>query len=97
MYNALFSDSPTRRNVAMRMRPTRAGSRRMGSPQPLEATTSLSQIVCAALTEICWPTIARASVVNGSPRRTMWMPGWSATSRAMTASRSVSERVASSQ
>ena len=29
------------------------------------ATTTRSQIVCAALTEICWPTIARASVVNG--------------------------------
>ena len=29
----------------------------------------------AALTEICWPTIARASVVNGSLRRRRWMSG----------------------
>ena len=39
------------------------------------ATTKRSQIVCAALTEICWPTIARASVVNGSPRRCRWTSG----------------------
>ena len=26
---------------------------------------------CAAFTEICWPQMARASVMNGSPRRTM--------------------------
>ena len=32
------------------------------------------QIVCAALTEICWPTIARDSVVNASPRRVRWTP-----------------------
>ena len=37
--------------------------------------TKRRQIDSAALTEICWPTIARASVVNGSWRRRRWMSG----------------------
>ena len=44
MYSALFSDRPTRRSVVMRVRPTRAGSRWIGSPLPLVAATSRSQI-----------------------------------------------------
>jgi hypothetical protein len=42
---------------------------------PPLAATNRSQIACAAFTEICWPTIARARVVNGSERRVRWMPG----------------------
>ena len=37
--------------------------------------TSRRQIASAALTEICWPTIARHSAVNASLRRVMCRPG----------------------
>ena len=50
--------------------------RRARAPRPAQqarrtgrrpARRSVSQTACAALTEICWPTIERASVVNASP------------------------------
>jgi len=36
------------------------------------SVTTRAQMLAAALTDICWPTIERARVKNGSPR------GWSA-------------------
>ena len=48
------------------------------APAPVVATTTRSQIVCAALTEICWPTIARASVVNGVAAAREVKPGMAA-------------------
>ena len=36
---------------------------------------NLFHTLCAAFTEICWPTMARASVWKGSPRGTRWTRG----------------------
>src|SRR5581483_4003502 len=62
MYSVLRSDSPQARNC---------GRGRASTPcgviSPTQATRRFHTL-CAALTEICWPTMARASVKNGSPR-----------------------------
>ena len=68
----------------------RGPGRAVRAGPPSQAFSTRSQIVCAALTEICCPTIARASVVNGSPRRVAWRPGNSAISFASTRSRAAS-------
>ena len=51
----------------------------------------------AAFTEICWPTMERASVLNGSPRRASAMRGWARMIAASTASRRTSARLARCQ
>ena len=64
MYSALRSESPHAR------RPARGGAKHASAGViRRHAAARRFQTLCAALTEICWPTIERASVVNGSPRR----------------------------
>src|SRR5439155_1572029 len=98
-YSALRCDRPQARSAARSAPATRAGARR-GNPrgaQSLTQATKRRQIESAALTEICWATMARASVVNGSLRRTRWMPGYARTSRLNTRSRRARAWAASSQ
>src|SRR5688572_23294667 len=56
-----------------------------------------SHTLCAALTEICCPQIARASVMNASPRRIMNTLGWRFMMAAITGSLRASARLARSQ
>src|SRR5688572_3216657 len=56
-----------------------------------------SHTLCAALTEICWPTIARASVRKGSPRRARKIRGCARMMSPITGSRRASARLARSQ
>src|SRR5512132_1498475 len=58
---------------------------------------NLFHTLCAALTEICCPTMARARVRNGSPRGTRWTRGWRRMIAAITGSRRASARLALSQ
>src|SRR5258706_3420303 len=53
--------------------------------------------LCAALVEICWPTMARASVRNGSPRGTRYTAGWRLMIAAMMGSQRQRARFARSQ
>ena len=62
MYSVLRSDRPQARS-SVRFRASTAS----GVISPRHRQTR-SQTLCAAFTEICWPQIARASVMNGSPR-----------------------------
>src|SRR6185295_2523368 len=55
------------------------------------------QTLCAALTEICWPQIALARVMNGSPRRVMNTFGCPRMIAPRTGSRRARERFARSQ
>src|SRR5258705_3278050 len=50
--------------------------------------------LCAAFTEICWPQMARESVMNASPRRIMNTLGWRFMIAAITGSRFASARLA---
>jgi hypothetical protein len=61
-YSTLRTDKPAARMSSTFNRRTLAGVMRRGS------LTNRSQTVWAALTEICWPTMLRASVTNASPR-----------------------------
>ena len=62
-----------------------------------QQTTKRFHTAWAALTEICWPQIARARVMNASPRRTMNTFGCARMIAAITGSRRASERRARSQ
>ena len=64
---------------------------------PAVRATKRSQIVCAALVEICWPTIARARVVKASPRLSRRPSAKRAISFFITRSRRERWRQASSQ
>ncbi len=65
-YSTLRADRPAARMCGASSASTAFGaSRREG---PAVSATKRSQTACAALTEICWPTIERASVVKASPR-----------------------------
>jgi hypothetical protein len=65
MYSVLRSESPqARSSVLFRSRTF------SGVTAPQHATTRFHTL-CAAFTEICWPQIARARVMNGSPRTVM--------------------------
>ena len=77
-YIALRSEYPMPRIASAGSAATRAGSSRgnarCASPGAA-AATKRRQIASAALTEICWPVIARASAVNASLRRFRLAPG----------------------
>jgi hypothetical protein len=64
-YSTLRADSPAPRIAVMSNASTSTGLTR---PLPSSSAAKRSQTVCAAATEICWPTIERASVVKASPR-----------------------------
>src|SRR3954464_7751339 len=91
MYSVLRSESPQARSSG-RLR----ASTFCGVISPTQAQRR-SQTLCAALTEICWPTIARVSVKKGSPRETRNTFGCARTMPAMTGSRRMSARFARSQ
>ncbi len=73
------------------MRATRAGAT---SPA---LAAKRSQTDCAAFTEICWPTIERASVWNASPREARCAGPQARMIRPIVRSRRASARHASSQ
>ena len=85
------SDSPQARKVLIRIRETRSGATSPAAP------AKRSQTDCAAFTEICWPTIERASVENGSPREASATRGWRRMIRAITGSAAASARRARGQ
>src|SRR5689334_2598567 len=91
MYSVLRSERPQARSSCLGF--LRIDS---GFTSPAQATTR-SHTLCAALTDICCPTMARASVMNGSPRRTRKIFGCARMMAAMTGSRRASERFAESQ
>src|SRR5688500_14323767 len=91
MYSVLRSDRPQARNWGRGL--TRIFS---GVTSPAQ-TTRRSQTLCAAFTEICCPTIARASVRNGSPRRIRQTFGRERMIAAITASFLARARFARSQ
>src|SRR3954471_3035938 len=91
MYSVLRSDRPQARSNGLSLNRTFSG---VTSPTQ---EANRSHTLCAALTEICWPTIARASVMNGSPRRARKIFGCARMMPAMTGSRRASERFAESQ
>src|SRR5688572_17416423 len=91
MYSVLRSESPQARSSVGFL--SRIPS---GVTAPAQATTR-SHTLCAAFTEICWPTIARASVRNGSPRLIRWMPLWVFMIEDITGSLRASARFARSQ
>src|ERR1044071_8745543 len=88
MYSVLRSDRPQARSRGL-------GLARIacGVTAPAQATTR-SHTLCAALTEICCPTMARASVMKGSPRRTRKIFGCARMMAAMTGSRRARARLA---
>ena len=88
MYSTLRSDSPHDRSVVARRRSTLFG---VSSPQ---VTQNRPHTASAAFTEICWPTIDRASVLNASPREARPMRGCSAMMLAIVASDFASARFA---
>src|SRR5687768_8676542 len=91
MYSVLRSESPQARSSVGFL--SRIPS---GVTAPAQATTR-SHTLCAAFTEICWPTIARARVRNGSPRRTRNTLGRERMIAPITASLRDSARFARSQ
>src|SRR6185503_6288908 len=91
MYSVLRSDRPHARSTALSLRRIFSGV-----TSPAQATTR-SHTLCAAFTEICWPTMARARVRKGSPRRARKTFGWARIMPAITGSRRASERFARSQ
>src|SRR6185503_5825777 len=70
MYSVLRSDRPQARSFLRSCATTASGVIRFSRQRQIRSHT-----LCAAFTEICWPQIARASVRNGSPRRTRCTPG----------------------
>src|ERR1051325_4264047 len=91
MYSVLRSERPQARSSCLGF--LRIDS---GFTSPAQATTR-SHTLCAALIEICCPTMARASVMNGSPRRTRKIFGCARMMAAMTGSRRARARFAPSQ
>src|SRR5919197_2749211 len=91
MYSVLRSESPQARS---------AGRGRASTPCgvicPTQATSRFHTL-CAAFTEICCPTIARASVKKGSPRGARKTFGCARMMSAITGSRRASARFARSQ
>src|SRR2546426_8243398 len=88
MYSTLRSDRPQARSSLLFLARTLC---RVTAPAQRQ---TLSQTLCAALTEICWPTMARASVTNGSPRRARNTFGRERMMAAMTGSFRASARLA---
>src|SRR3954469_13382701 len=91
MYSVLRSDRPQARNSGRGLASTISGV-----TVPTQVT-SRSQTLCAAFTEICWPTMARVSVWNGSPRGRRNTFGCSRMIPAMVGSFLASARFARSQ
>src|SRR5688572_4839377 len=91
MYSVFRSDKPQARKIGLCLRSTFCGV-----TSPTHAA-SRSHTLCAALTEICCPTMARASVRNGSPRRARKIFGCARMTFAITGSRRASARFARSQ
>src|SRR4051812_38151280 len=92
MYSVLRSDRPQARSIFLSLAITASG------------VTSCSRQIqkrfhtaCAAFTEICCPQMARASVLNGSPRLTMKTFGCARRMPAITGSRRMRARLALSQ
>src|SRR4051812_25034970 len=92
MYSVLRSDRPQARSIFLSLAITASG------------VTSCSRQIqkrfhtaCAAFTEICCPQMARASVLNGSPRLTMKTFGCARRMAAITGSRRMRARLALSQ
>src|SRR5204863_337598 len=88
MYSTLRSDRPQARSSLLLLARTLCGV-----TAPAQRQT-LSQTLCAALTEICWPTMARESVTKGSPRRARNTFGRERMMAAMTGSFRASARFA---
>ena len=91
MYSVLRSESPQARSSGRLRARTFCGV-----TSPTHAHTRF-QTLCAALTEICWPTMARARVKNGSPRGARNTFGCERMMSAITGSRRASARLARSQ
>src|SRR5258706_12898582 len=91
MYSVLRSDNPQARSCGRFLLRTFSGV-----ISPTHSHT-LFQTLCAAFTEICWPQIARARVMNASPRRIMKILGWRRMMPAMTGSLFMRARRARSQ
>src|SRR5918911_315268 len=91
MYSVLRSESPQARSCGRGRASTPSGVM-----SPKQATRRFHTL-CAALTEICWPTIARASVKKGSPRGTRNTLGCERMMPPITGSRRASARFARSQ
>src|SRR5262245_32793380 len=91
MYSVLRSESPQARSTGLSFSRTFSGV-----TGPTQAAKR-SHTLCAAFTEICWPTLARARVRKGSPRRTRKIFGCVRMMPPMTGSRRASERFAESQ
>src|SRR5918999_3737923 len=91
MYSVLRSERPQARSWGRGFARTFSGV-----TSPTHSTT-LSHTLCAAFTEICCPTIARARVRNGSPRRIKKTFGRDRMIAAMTTSLRASARFARSQ
>jgi len=79
--------------TAARSRPRSAATISRGCMRGATAHTR-PQMLAAAFTEICWPTMARASVWNGSPRGSSAMRGCARMMRASTGSVRASARFA---
>src|SRR5687768_5633418 len=92
MYSVLRSDRPQARSFFRSCATTASGVTVWSRQMQIRSHT-----LCAALTEICWPQIARASVRKGSPRRMRWTPGRERMIRFITASFLASARLARSQ
>src|SRR4051812_46840490 len=91
MYSVLRSDRP------QALRILRSRERTFcGETSPTQAAKRFHTL-CAALTEICCPTMARASVMKGSPRRARKTFGCARIMAAITGSRRASERFAEFQ
>src|SRR6185369_10458048 len=88
MYSVLRSDRPQARSNGLSLKSTFCG---VTSPTQ---EANRSHTLCAALTEICWPTMARASVMNGSPRRARKILGCARMMAPMTGSRRARARLA---
>jgi len=91
MYSTFRSESPQARSSVLFLERTLSGE-----ITPQQSSTRF-QTLCAALTEICWPTIARARVKNGSPRGTRKIFGCARMIAPITGSRRASARLALSQ
>ncbi len=91
MYSVFRFERPQASSLSPPVRTTAAGVIR-GT-----AAATRSHTACAALTEICCPVIARASVTNGSPRLTRKPSGCFGISRLRMRSRWIRSARASCQ
>src|SRR6516225_8306928 len=69
-YSTLRADRPAARICGASRSSTALGDNLLDGPEV--SAMRRSHTACAALTEICWPTIERASVVKASPRLSSW-------------------------